>query len=495
MPAPAAAPAAVRAGVRAVPGAAWICVLIAVLNGVVWSLLVPPLQSFDETLHVYYGQYLAETGETPRPVEGSVLSDEEQLIVYGVRLFDVVGNAGGRPPWTSLEDVRLDQELARGAGRVSDGGSGGVGLYPPAYYGLGAVAYRLTPTDSLLDRIWAMRLVSALLAGIAVLCCFLFLRELLPRHPWTWTVGALAVGLQPLFGFMSGVFNPDMGLVAASAACFWLLARAFRRGLGTWLALAIGAVLAVGVLAKLAMVGLVPGVALGGLLLARRDRTWRPLVAGAASFTLPMVLYAIANVTVWNRPALPFGGGGGVAAAGGGTPTPRGNWREMLVYIWQDFLPRLPFMQDRFTDFPLWDRWITGWTGRFGWGDYEFPEWVSGVVVAVVVVLAAALVAWVLRGRRAAFAARWREWLCYLAMAFGLLALLAYTGYVYTRDTGNGFEQGRYLLPLMPLYALLVAAGARALGRLGPVAGALIVALCVGWSGWAMILTVGRFYT
>jgi hypothetical protein len=116
-------------------------------------------------------------------------------------------------------------------------------------------------------------------------------------------------------------------------------------------------------------------------------------------------------------------------------------------------------------------------------------------VVAVVVVLAAALVAWVLRGRRAAFAARWREWLCYLAMAFGLLALLAYTGYVYTRDTGNGFEQGRYLLPLMPLYALLVAAGARALGRLGPVAGALIVALCVGWSGWAMILTVGRFYT
>jgi len=478
---------------RRVPRAAWLCTLVAVLNGVVWSIVVPPLQSFDETVHVYYGQYLAETRKTPRPITGSVLSDDENTVVYGVRLFDVVGNGTGRPPWTALEDAGLDAALAKGPGRVSEGASGGVGLYPPGYYALGSLAYLATPSDSMLDRMAAMRLVSALLAGLAVLFTFLFLRELLPRSPWTWTVGALAVALQPLFGFMSGVFNPDMGVVAAACAVFFLLARAFHRGLGLPLAVGIGLAAAAGVLAKLAMVGLIPGVLLGGVLLAARDRRWRPLLAGAAAFAVPLGLYAVVNVTRFDRPALPFGGGG-EAGGGGGAVGPAGNFREMLVYIWQDFLPRLPFMEDRFSDFPLWDRWIVGWVGRFGWGDYGFPKWVSVVVMGLLVVLLALAVAAALRGDRPAVRARWREWVTYLTMAAGLLGLLAYTGYTYTRATGNGFEQGRYLLPLLPLYAAVVAAGVRALGRrAGPVAGAALVALCVGWSGWALILTVERF--
>ena len=47
----------------------------------------------------------------------------------------------------------------------------------------------------------------------------------------------------------------------------------------------------------------------------------------------------------------------------------------------------------------------------------------------------------------------------------------------------------------MPLFALVVAAGLRALGRVGPAAAALLVVACVGWSGWALLLTVERFYT
>jgi hypothetical protein len=485
-----------RAAARAVPRAAWLCALVAVINGIVWSLLVPPLQAFDEPVHIYFSQFLAETGQTPRPIGGTYLSPEENAIVNGVKLFDVVGNRDGRPPWTDLEDERIDAALASGLARTSQGGSGGVGLYPPGYYLLGSAAYRLTPSSSLQDRIAAMRLVSALLAGIAVLCTFLFLRELLPRAPWAWTVGALAVALQPLFGFMSGVFNPDMGLIAAAAALFFLLARAFRRGLSTSLAVAIAVVTAAGVLAKLAMAGLVPGAALGLALLALRDRRVRPFAAAAGTFAGLLAAYTVVNVLIWNRPVLPFSGGGESAVAPPTAAPPTGNWREMLVYIWQDYLPRLPFMKDRFPiSFPLWDNWTVGWTGRFGWGDYEFPHWVAAIVAIALPLLLAAALAWALGRHRAEFVARWREWLTYVAIAFGLLLLLGYTGYTYNRDTGFGFEQGRYLLPLMPLYAAVVAAGLRALGaRWGPVAGAVLIALCVGWTGWAMVLTAGRFY-
>ena len=77
------------------------------LNGVAWSLLLPPLQSSTKP-YVYYGQFLAETGKVPRPITGTVLSDEENAVINAQRLFDVAGNLDGHPPWTQLEDRGLD---------------------------------------------------------------------------------------------------------------------------------------------------------------------------------------------------------------------------------------------------------------------------------------------------------------------------------------------------------------------------------------------------
>ena len=141
----------------------------------------------------------------------------------------------------------------------------------------------------------------------------------------------------------------------------------------------------------------------------------------------------------------------------------------MLSFVWQSYLPRLPFMKDQFTyDFPLWDRYFVGWVGRFGWGDYQFPQWVSDVTLGILLVLLVAALVFA-RRRRGALLRRWPEWLSYAAIAGGLLFLLGYAGYGWKRDTGTDFEQGRYLLPLLALYAGLIAAGLRGFGeRIGP---------------------------
>ena len=47
--------------------AAWLCALVAFLNASAWAVWTPPLQAPDEPAHVYYVQYLAETGKVPRP--------------------------------------------------------------------------------------------------------------------------------------------------------------------------------------------------------------------------------------------------------------------------------------------------------------------------------------------------------------------------------------------------------------------------------------------
>jgi hypothetical protein len=479
-------------GVRRIPRAARVAALVALVNAVVWSLLIPPLQSFDEPVHVYYGQFLAETYNVPRPVQGSVISEEELAIMNAVKLLDVVGNPDGAPPWTEIEDRELDTALGSGLGRVSQGADGGVGSYPPLFYGLGAVAYKLTPSHNLLDRLEAMRLVSALLAAVTAMFVALFVRELLPGRPWAATAAGLVSAFQPMFGFMSGVFNPDLGIAAASAVLFFAVARAWRRGFTWQLGLVIGLALAAGFLSKLAMAAMVPGAATGVLLLAWRWKAWRGLAAFAAGGGLPVLAYMLLNRFLWDRPLLL---GGGAPAAGAASP-PKNNIPEMLSFVWQSYLPRLPFMKDQFTyDFPLWDRYFVGWVGRFGWGDYQFPRWVSDVTLGILLVLLVAAIVFVVR-RRGALLRRWPEWLSYAAIAGGLLFLLAYAGYGWKRDTGTDFEQGRYLLPLLALYAGLVAAGLRGFGeRVGPIVGSVLVTLAIAHSMWAQILTVIRFYT
>jgi hypothetical protein len=120
---------------------------------------------------------------------------------------------------------------------------------------------------------------------------------------------------------------------------------------------------------------------------------------------------------------------------------------------------------------------------------------VSEVTLGILLVLMVAAIAFVVR-RRGALLRRWPEWLSYAAIAGGLLFLLGYAGYGWKRDTGTDFEQGRYLLPLLALYAGLVAAGLRGFGeRVGPLVGSVLVTLAIAHSMWAQILTVIRFYT
>ena len=66
----------------------------------------------------------------------------------------------------------------------------------------------------------AMRLFSSLFAGVMVFFAFMFLRELLPRSPWAWTVGGLVTAFQPVLGFLAGGVNNDNLAIAAAAALF-----------------------------------------------------------------------------------------------------------------------------------------------------------------------------------------------------------------------------------------------------------------------------------
>ena len=84
------------------------------------------------------------------------------------------------------------------AGRVSSGSAQSSSNNPPLYYALQGIPYGAgAARPVLLDRLALMRLLSVLLFAVTALAAFLFVRELLPGTPWAWTLGGLAVALQP----------------------------------------------------------------------------------------------------------------------------------------------------------------------------------------------------------------------------------------------------------------------------------------------------------
>jgi hypothetical protein len=170
--------------------------------------------------------------------------------------------------------------------------------------------------------------------------------------------------------------------------------------------------------------------------------------------------------------------------------------RLLVSYLWQFYLPGLPFMRE-FTGFPAlpaYDFWLKGSWGAFGSLEVRLPEPVylalAGLVLAALAAAAVALVR--ARRRRTLDLAV----LGYFALAMGaLVGGLHWVEYQTLLATGGPFNQGRYLLPLTPL-AGVVAATALTLvperwrrfvlaGGLGGLAALQVLSLA---------LVMGRFY-
>ncbi len=480
------------ATLRRVPRAAWICALVACLNAACWTIITPPFQVTDEPTQFAYTQYLAEHQQLPPHFEGPY-SPEQTLALADLHQSAVLWHAENDTISSTAEQQKLQEDLDQRPGREGEA-VGGSAADPPLYYLLQVVPYELGSSGTVLDQLELMRLLSALFAGLTALFVFLFVRETLPRVPWAWTVGGLSVALAPILGFASSGVNPDSMLFAVSAAIFYCLARGFRRGLSRSAAVAIGALIAIGLLTKPNFIGLIPGAVLGLVVLtvraARTDRgaASRTFAIAIAIAATPLILYVLVNL-LSGRPG--FGTASeNLALAHGGSIS------DDLSFVWQLYLPRLPGMTSYFPGvFPLLQLWFDRGIGLYGWLDTTFPIWVYTAALIPMALLAALLVRSLVVSR-AALRRRILEPIVYAVMGIGLMGLIGSHAYLdLAFEGGGGHVQPRYLLPLIPLTGVAIALAARGAGkRWGPPVGALIIVLFLGYDVFSQLLVVSRFY-
>jgi hypothetical protein len=476
--------------------------LIAFVNAGCWVLMTPAFNAPDEPEHFAYAQYLAETGHAPGRVSNDrpAYSTDEAAALDAADVYSQVGLPDARPPWLALAQSRWARARVSAHYPASDGGgvTAAASSHQPAYYALLAPAYELVNSQSPFSQLTAMRLVSALLGALVAVCAFGVVRELLPAQPVAAAAAGLLVAFQPMFGFISGAVNNDNGINAVAAFSLYLLIRGLRRGLTWRVALALGATLAVAPFMKETGYEIYPAAAVGVLgMLWRRHRVSdiRALAALAGAFVAVQVGWSLLQPVFYPTVAGHSTGAGGIAATSALTTAEHMPGR-FLVYLWELFAPRLPFMGSLFP--PGWPfraiYVVRGW-GAFGWYTWIFPSWVYTVIVIAMSVVGVLALSATVRERVAAWA-RFFE-LAVIAL-FPICVLVAVEAAFFAPNGGRTVvaEQGRYIFPAIAALATIAVGGTYGLGRRWhvPLATILVVAM-IGLSYAAQLLTLGSFFT
>ena len=272
---------------------------IAALNFACWALITPPFQAPDEVDHFAYTQSLVERGEAPSRVPGLPLarwSSAEALVLDDMSFTTDHQEGDTRPPWTAGQQATYRAHAATLRPSAADGG--GVetaATHGAIYYAMLAPAYMLA-SGSPIDQLTLMRLASALIGALTVLFAFLLVRELAPGRAWLAVLAALLIAYQPMYGFISGAVNNDVGVNAGAAALQLLLILMLRRGVTLRLGLMTGGLLVVLPIVKGTAYAIYPvaGIALLATLWRHHRRTdlagWSAL--GARCSRDPRVLGA-----------------------------------------------------------------------------------------------------------------------------------------------------------------------------------------------------------
>lgn len=437
----------------------WLLCAVA-LVGIAWVFVLPPWQAPDEDAHFAYVQTIAELGRRPaddgRPAqeaEKSSEQDEAERMSGFLRSFQRLDS---NPEWMARVEQAWRDAPERS--REDGGGANAAQTNPPGYYLYAAPAYLAASGGDVIDRLYATRLFSVALLLLFVVSVWLLTGEVMGRDRRAQLLAAATAGLVPMVTFVGSAVTPDALLLPIWGLWFWMAARVLRRL--QWreaMLLVVLTVAAVGV--KLGSVALVPGLVWVGAAFLWRRAGRPPLPPRAVAFG--------------SAAALLLGALTAVAVA-------TGRPHQLGGYLWQFYSPTDTGGFPQLPEWPLRDVWLESTTAAFAWLEVRFP-WPVYALIALL--FAALLVSALPRVRPTALA------VAFVLPSLALVAGLHLIELDMLLERGSGFTQGRYLLPLLPLLALAVAALVRRAALAGAVLGGL-----AAWQLASLAIVMARFH-
>lgn len=483
-----------RERLRRIPPGLGALLAISALLALTWACLTPAFQAPDEHGHYTYVQTIAESFDLPGDPERPGFSTQVLDGIAAVNSDQVASQRAVKPEWSpAVEHEWLATQAD--AARDDGGGPTPASSYPPVSYAWESLGYLAASSGTVFDQLLGARLMSAFWLPFTVLGTWLLAGELFGRRRLLQTVAASVPALAPMVAFVTGSVSPDGMLYAVWSLALWLGVRAVKRGVPLADGAAFFALVGLACVVKTVSVALLPAallVALIGLFARRTQGVGRVLRLGAI-VAVPLAV----TIGAWFFGAklldrLAAAQLSEATASASGT-----DWRELLSYVWQYYLPRVPGQTDYPIrpvggGYPLLQVWITQGWGAFGWLEVKWAAWVYRVLGLVTAGIGVAAVAALWRARRAI---DWRV-AGFLALAcLSLLAGLHWTDYHQLEAGSKGFMQARYVFPLIAVMGATLAAAVSVVPvRIRPtVAGGTVAALFVVHL-FAFGLVIGRFY-
>jgi 4-amino-4-deoxy-L-arabinose transferase-like glycosyltransferase len=428
---------------------------IVAVVGLCWALLVPPWQSPDTVAHFAYTQSLAQSFRLPGDRHRRAVSSDQSAADAAVGASRGAFYPEASPPSWSRAEYRAYLRLEHGnhpPSKSNGGGPNAASTNPPLYYLYAAAGYLIDAGGTGLGRLYSIQIWGVLLLLGTTIAAWLLAGETFGRRRTAQLACAAVAGLLPMTTFISTSVNPDAIMITLWTFALWLGARVINRGAQPADCVALCAVTAAGILVKATSYALVVPVvlalALGWLRRPRTERRRTAAVIGLAGLALVLpVIGWVALAHALGRPAI-----NQINSTAASTPF---NIRQFLSYLWQFYLPRLPFMtRFRVTpQLPVYDFWIRQGTGVFGWLTVALPHWVYRIAAVTLGVIAIVAVALLTRLRDRRQLALLSFYALTLIALLGLLHITDYRGIIAGQGT---IMQGRYLLPAVGLLGLAV---------------------------------------
>lgn len=216
--------------------------LLSLCLSLTWIWLAPPLRGPDETAHLMAVMEVRTLGRLP-------------VIHYEYR-SDPKGNPV--PPYSDAAVASYAAKLGLPSGAYDVRYES---YQPPLFYVTAGLLSLAVPPDPG-PVLYASKLAAALFGALTIYFIWAAVRQLVPGEPLLAHFVGACSALLPVFAYSSASAGNDAALYTAGAASFYVWVRGLREPSFDPYLLKAGAILGLGLLAKLAMVTLVPAFAL-----------------------------------------------------------------------------------------------------------------------------------------------------------------------------------------------------------------------------------------
>lgn len=192
--------------------------LVGLVNGLLYALVVPPWQHYDEPSHFEHAWLAANLGRLPQP--GDYDAAFSRRVVESMVANRFYGDTTTGMPAPG-EEVRIP-----GYNQLDE---------PRLFYWIASLPVRLAGlmgVEDVANQLRAARLASLLFFLLTLVCAWGTTAELAsPRSPLRWMV-PLSLALLPAFADLMSAVNNDVAAIAAFSFFLWGGVRLIQRGVG-----------------------------------------------------------------------------------------------------------------------------------------------------------------------------------------------------------------------------------------------------------------------